>query len=133
MPPKYSRVSNKHPWTFNLNEIFFSTQRQLVILDIYKKKKFPEWDFYWIPTCLIFSWICLTFFNIKKIMKIIYFCFSLSQILEYCETLQIYLVLTCMAYLFLISIFQKCSLPLMIKRFYLFEKKMSKIGQLLAS
>ena len=29
----YSRVSNKHPWTFNLNEIFFSTQRQLVILD----------------------------------------------------------------------------------------------------
>ena len=30
----YFSVPNKHPWTFNLNKIFFSTQRQLVILDI---------------------------------------------------------------------------------------------------
>ena len=30
----YFSVPNKHPWMFNLNEIFFSTQRQLMILDI---------------------------------------------------------------------------------------------------
>ena len=54
-------------------------------------------------------------------MKIIYFRISLPQIYEYCETLQVYLP-TCMAYLFLISILQKCSFPLMIQRFFLFEK-----------
>ena len=99
----YSRVSNKHPWTFNLNEIFFPTQRQLVILDFYQKNFFPKWDFYWIPTRLIFSRICLIFLMSRNYL-LPYSIIIDTRLLECSETLQVYL-LTCMAYLFLISIY----------------------------